>query len=384
MRTLKAMHHLLILAASLPSIALQSPPASAPASRPVSVDFKPADGKNNVHVKDNVVTVYMPDQPIIVKFTAEGFKPETNAQFRGRSLAYGGIAKDGILNIFYDPNFPYLSSVQWREQWVKRPAYQGFSIQNIAACEFTNDAKGAFLQSFYHAHIVTKDYAFDIQATVARIEIKGQPSGPRFTREDFSKIVRSFSVEGSPDPSTLRLPPEIYAFRDESARNDSDTANWVAKECLKNPESPVVHFYQGALAARRKVHDVAGQGYGRAADLYIKKGGKSTLEMNAFLDALQGAIAHLSLAKKFREASAYCQKLLEHIKNEMGPAFKKAREEALYQLAVCYAQSAQPLKAVEALKTAVAIVPSHRGRARDDAMFAPLKTDKEFNKIIQE
>lgn len=362
----------------------QSKPASSPASKPASAPAKAkADGPPVVEVKDNRASVAIPGHPVIVTFWADQFKPEENTQFGGRSLAYGGILKEAVINVFYEHNFPYLSSLNYREQWQKKPNYQAFMVNSTACCEYTNDAKGAFIQSFYDAHIVTNAFALNVHVSVARIEIKGKPSGPKFTREDFIKIVKSVEIEGEADLSKLKYPKEVYDFRDAASKHEADQLNWVAKECARDADAYAGHFYYGLFAMKRKLPDFASTGFSKAAELLAKKENRTPAEERAFLDALTGGQTALVATKHYREAVNLYQKLLDTIKAESGDEFKKARDESIYGLAVCYVQIAQPERGIETLKNAVAANPLLKRRAKEDPLLAPIRNHREFGKIVE-
>ncbi|MBI3819752.1 MAG: hypothetical protein HY286_13735 [Planctomycetes bacterium] len=355
----------------------QSKPASAPAKP------KASDAVGGVEVKGNRASVQIPGQTVTIHFTADEFKPEQNSQFGGKSLAYGGILKEATLNVYYETNFPYLSSLNYREQWKQRPNYQSYSANNVACCEFTNEAKGAFIQSFYHGHVVTNAYAFDLNVTVARIELKGSPPSPKFNRDDFIKIVKSFEVEGEPDIEKYRLPKEVYDYRDTAAKHEGDQLGWVAKEVKKESEDYPLYFYYGVLSMKRKQPDFASTGFSRAAEILMKKEKRTPKEDIAMLDALAGAQMALISTKHFREAATMYQKLLDIVKAESGEEFKKARDESIYGLAVCCAQTSQPERAIETLRNAVAANPLLKRRAKEDPFFAPIKNSKEFTKLVE-
>ncbi|MFN0205998.1 MAG: tetratricopeptide repeat protein [Planctomycetota bacterium] len=374
-----ALTEIALLAAALASF-LSIPVQARPAeSKPAKVEKKEAAAE-----KDRTVTVTIPNQPITIQIEADGFRKEDGTQFGSKSLVFASIAKDGTLNVLYEPNFPHQSSINLREQWAKRPNYLTFSIGNIAACEFTNESKGSFVQSFYHAHPVTPDFAFDITVTVARIKLKGAAPEPKFTRDDFIKIVKSFTVTGDPNRDSFRLPAEVYEVRDKAMKMEHDQLNWVSKQCSAAPDDFALHYYFGALAQRRKNYSLASDGFLHAAGLLSKKENRNAKDENALVDALAGGSASLIAQKRFRDAAGTYQKLLDTTKPDGPPEVKKMREEAVYLLACCHAQIAQPEKALEILRNAVAATPSLKARAKDDPLLAPLKATKDFAKIVEE
>jgi tetratricopeptide (TPR) repeat protein len=367
-----------LVLATLPgfvSIPLQSKPAE---SRPGK-----DEAKENIEYKDGIVSIAIPDQPLVASVAVDEFKREKNSASSGRTLVLASIAKEGTLTVTFDQNFPHQSSSNLREQWSKRPNYQVFNVGNIACCEFTNEARGAFVQSFYHAHPVLPDYSFDISVTVARIDLKGSAPTPKFTRDDFVKIVKSFAVTGETSREKFRLPPEVYAIRDRAIKTEHDQLNWASKQCSASPEDFAVHYYFGALATRKKQFAFASDGYTRAVELLLRRESRTAKEESALLDALVGASSSFMIQKRYREASSIFQKTLDLTKPDGGDLVKKAREDAIYLLACCYAQIAQPEKALETLKNALAATPSLRSRAKEDPLLAPIRNNKELAKLIE-
>lgn len=229
----------------------------------------------------------------------------------------------------------------------------------------------------FHAYPNTADYLFDIHASVTNAK------SSKFSRKDFSAIVASFAVEGRPSEDKRRLPPAYYAFRNEAAMHPADQLVWVAAQCKERAGDPMVHLYQARLLELHDKEELAAREFIVAADLLTAKAERSEQETNALLESLDTAAGSLARKKAFKEAIPYCTRIVDVTKDAASDRAKRYRGEALFNLAICHAQTKDKDQALRMLTEAIAVEPEFKERAQKNAMLEPLRSDPRFGNLTK-
>jgi hypothetical protein len=327
----------------------------------------------------HVVQAKVPKRGVEISLEIADFKPEKPDQ--ERTLLIGPMHGDAMVSVLWEDNFPYIATSECGKKYEREAAYKSFTVDGIACCQFELNMHDVMVQTTWHAWPTTPDLLFDIHASVTGLK-KDAHSASTFSKDDFVRLVKTWRVSGKVDRGSLRLPPEVYAFRDEAAKAGGDQLAWVTKQCDARADDWAVHFYFGALGYQVKKIEVVAQGYSRAADLLSNAGDRTPKQTRAMVEALDGAAFALAMQKKFTEAIPVCSRLVDAVKPNDVEDLRKLREQALYNLACCHAMTEQPDKAIDYLRQAISARPAYKKSAATDEMLAPLRKKPEFKSLV--
>ncbi len=325
------------------------------------------------------ITAKVPDQPLEIHLTMDGFEADAGL-LTGRAILGGTLESGAVLTVVCEDNMPYLSGADCRERRKGESGFEAFAVGEVAACKFRTSLPANFTKTDYYAWPVTADHLFVLHASTTRGKSAAKKN--EFDKADFEKLVASFRVTGTVDRSTWRLPPEVYVFRDNAAAHAADQLAWVTAECAARPNDFAPHFYLGELAYLVRNADVAVRGYARAAELLGRIEKRTPAQDQALFEALDTQSSAEASRKRFREALEPCERLVAVTAASTHPKAATFRAQALYNVAICHAQTGQAAPAIESLKQAIAVEPKFKERAASDELLKALHSKKEFKALV--
>src|SRR5262245_31170257 len=164
------------------------------------------------------VKVKVPNQPVEVSLEVPGFAAVKTSN--ERTLLIGKMSGGASISVLCEENFPFLSGADCAKRSEKASGYESFTVGAVTCCRYENNIRDVGVQTVWHAWPTTPEYLFDIHVTTT-VTKNGVKTGT-FVKNDLIKLVKSWRVGGVSDRSSLRLPPEVYAFRDEAASAGAD------------------------------------------------------------------------------------------------------------------------------------------------------------------
>jgi tetratricopeptide (TPR) repeat protein len=203
-----------------------------------------------------------------------------------------------------------------------------------------------------------------------------------FTRNHFIDLVRSFQLEGTPDVERFAFPPEVYAFRDEAAKTATDTFAWLSKQCAVRPRDWVPHLYLGMLADANDRHSFVVQGYSRAVELLEDVKDRTPKQTRTLMFALERAARAHADEEKFDKSLPFCERAVRTVKPGDPPEIQRYREDALFNLACCYAMTGQRDKALATLQLALEVRPDFKERALASGHLQSLRQLEAFQRLV--
>lgn len=330
----------------------------------------------------DVTRVAIPGQPVHVTIAIPGFVADAQSYDPERVLVSGQTESGCIVSILYQENFPYVSSKDAAARLaLGRSRGQGFAVGEVSCCESRTEIRDTIVETTFQAWPATPEYLFDIHVSfVQSREEVGQEA--TFTRNAFIDLVKSFRLEGVPDVNLFVFPPEVYAFRDEAARAETDTFSWLSKQCAVRPGDWVPQLYLGMLADANDRHSFVIQGYARAVDLLDDVKDRTAKQTRTLMFALErAALAHAD-EEKFEKALPFCEQAVRTARPGDPPEIQRFREEALFNLACCYAMVSQRENALTTLKLALEARPDFKERAIASKLLASLRTLDAFRHLV--
>lgn len=322
------------------------------------------------------VKAAVPDQPVLIMLDLKAFKASKEPDAKN-ALLFGDLDKGAILSVLYEENAPFITSQECAEQ---RKHSQTFTVGDVICVESSEKVHGVFETTTFHAFPVTPDYSFDIHVTY--VSMPGHAKA-RFTREDFSAIVKSFKVEGRADSSKLAFPPAYYTFRDEAAKKASDQLEWVTGQCRERADDAIAHFYRGNLLYQHDKDDLAVIEYSTVSKLLEQRTDRTEKETLVLLHCLDRVALSLGRKKQYAAAIPFCQRIVAATEKLDTARAKGFRMEALYNLAICHAQTKANKEALVFLRQVIALEPRFKKRAADDELLAPLRSSPEFARLTK-
>jgi hypothetical protein len=327
-----------------------------------------------------VVVATVPNQPVQVSLEMTGFVAD-NKPDDEHTVMLGVLREEVIVSVTWTDNLPAIPGSESAKSYEKEPGYKAFAVNGVACCQYDVKFLDSVLMTTWRAWPATPELAFEIHVGIVGTT-KGTHATSTFTKNDFVRIVSSWHTKGHIDPSSLRLPPEVYAFRDETATAGGDPLAWVTKQCEAHKNDWCVQFYLGVLGRQMKKPESTVQGYSRAADLLAASANRSPKQTRAMIEALDGASAALESQKKFADAVPLCSRVVGAVKAGDAADLLRFRESALYRLACCHAMASHLDKAFESLRQAIHEHPDYRKSAATDELLAPLRKRPEFKTLV--
>jgi len=302
-------------------------------------------------------------------------------ELAGEGTLWGGkTLGDAILTVRFEQNFPFLSGEECVKRWKGMPKFKRFSAGGVACFEYRNEIQKGFVQNNFYAFLTTPDYVFILH--LSQMDMGTLERDETWNRKSFGAIVENFKAEGRTDPSKLRFPVEVYAFRDEVAAQKSGHDKWAERQARERPDEYAPHFYLGVLGLQREDHRLAVRGHERAIELLEGLEKRSPKETRVYANALGGLGESLAALKKFRDALPIFQRLSELADPEDSTPLEAFRNEALYGMAYCHAQARNSKEALRFLRLAIEAQPTQRRRAKQDPLFRPLASSKDFKALV--
>lgn len=325
--------------------------------------------------------VDVPGQPVHVTIDIPGFQGDELPPDPERLLVSGQTKSGCIVSILYEENFPYVSTKDAAARFATGKRLQGFVVEDVSCCEFKTEIRDTIVETTFQAWPATPEYLFDIHVSfVVPKQDVGQPG--TFSRSDFIDLVRSFRIEGKPDVSLLLFPPEAYAFRDEAAQAGTDAYAWLTKQCVMRGGDWVPHLYLGMLAEANDRQSFVVQGYTRAVDLLEDVKNRTAKQTRTLMFALDRAARVHASEKRFEKARPFCEKAVRIAQPEDPPEIQRFREEALFNLACCYAMTQQREGAMTTLQLAIEARPDFKERASASQLLEPLRNLDAFQRLV--
>ena len=329
----------------------------------------------------DAIRVDLARQPVQVSVQIPGFQADEFPPDPERVLVSGQTKAGCIVSILYEENFPFVSSKDAAARFGTGKRVQGFVVGDISCCEFKTEIRDTIVETTFQAWPATPEYLFDIHVSfVVPKQDVGQAG--TFSRNDFIDLVKSFRVDGRPDVSVLAFPPEVYAFRDEAAHVGTDTYSWLAKECVVRTGDYVPNLYLGMLAETNDRQSLVVQGYTRAVDLLESMKGRTAKQSRTLMFVLERAARVHTSEKRFDRALPFCQRSVRLARAEDPPEIQRFREEALFNLACCYAMTQQRDGALSTLELAIAARPDFKERASKSELLESLRHLDAFQKLV--
>ena len=327
------------------------------------------------------IRLEVPGQPVHVSVRVPGFQPDTEALDPERMLLSGKTPAGCIVSILYEENLPFISSKDCATRYSTGRRVQGFVVGDVSCCEFKTEIRDTIVETTFQAWPATPEYLFDIHVSFVMAK-EDSSQKPTFSRSDFIELVRSFHIEGAPDVNRFVFPPEVYSFRDEAAKASGDAYAWLTKQCVMRGGDWVPHLYLGMLAETNDRQSFVIQGYTRAVDLLEGVKGRTPKQAHTLMFALE-RVAHVHTAeKRFDKALPFCAKAVRIVQAEDPPEIQRFREEALFNLACCYAMTQQREGAMSTLQLAIAARPDFKDRASASALLESLRHLDAFQKLV--
>ncbi|MFN0006715.1 MAG: tetratricopeptide repeat protein [Planctomycetota bacterium] len=332
--------------------------------------------------KADATRVAIPGQPVQVSIAIPGFVADAQAYDPERVLVSGQTKSGCIVSILYQENFPYVSSKDAAGRLaLGRSRGQTFAVGEVSCCESRTEVRDTIVETTFQAWPATPEYLFDIHVSfVQSREEVGQEA--TFTRNTFIDLVKSFRLEGVPDVNRFAFPPEVYTFRNEAAKAETDSFSWLSKQCAVRPGDWVPQLYLGMLADANDRHSFVIQGYTRAVDLLGDVKDRTAKQTRTLMFALErAALAHVD-EEKFEKAIPFWERAVRTAKPGDPPEIQRFREEALFHLACCYAMNSQRENALTTLKLAIEVRPDFKERAIASNLFASLRALDAFRQLV--
>ena len=314
------------------------------------------------------------DQPVEISLELANFKAEEGGKI-ARALLFGSIAKGANISVLCEENDPFFAGTDCLEKWKGATA---FNVGDVPCVQATDKLGGGVYKSIvYHAYVATPDYLYDIHVSAGALKGKGAA----FTREDFSAIVKSFTVTGRPRTEDRRLPDAYYALRDEAAKHPKDQLDWVRAYCKQHPEDPLAHLYLARLLGQKGQADLAAAEFVLAADGLATLTERTEQQTNGLLEALDHAAAFQAGKKAWKATIPLCERIVQATESAAWPRAQRFRGLALYHLAIAHAQSKYADQALEYLRLAIELEPARKTQSQQDELFGPLHDDPRFKKL---
>ena len=332
--------------------------------------------------RGDATRVDLPGQPVHIAIEIPGFQPDELPPDPERVLVSGQTKSGCIVSILYEENFPYVSSKESASRHSTGRRGQGFLVGDVSCCEFKTEIRDTLVETTFQAWPATPEYQFAIHVSFVVPKRDAGQAGT-FSRGDFIELVQSFRIEGKPDTSLLVFPPEAYAFRDEAAQSGGDeTYAWLTKQCVMRGGDWVPHLYLGMMAEANDRQSFVVQGYSRAIDLLEDVPNRTVKQSRALMYALERvALVHVA-EKKFDKALPFCDRAVRIARPEDPPEILRYREEALFNLACCYAKTGQKEGALSTLQLAIQVRPDFRERAEESELLESLRNLEAFQKLV--
>jgi hypothetical protein len=329
--------------------------------------------------------VEIPGQPVHVTIDIPGFVADAQSYDPERVLVTGQTKSGCIVSILYEENFPYVSSKDAAARRSMGRRGQDFAVGDVVCSETRVEVRDTIVETTYQAWPATPEYLFDIHVSFveSRDEVVAKEGGA-FTRNHFIDLVRSFRLEGTPDVQRFAFPPEVYAFRDEAAKTPTDTWAWLTKQCAVRPGDWVPHLYLGMLADANDRHSFVVQGYTRAVDLLENAKERTPKQTRALMFAFERTARAHADEEKFDKSLPFCERAVRTAKPSDPPEIQRFREEALFNLACCYAMTLQREKALTTLQLALEVRPDFKERAATNKLLESLRATDVFQKLVGE
>jgi tetratricopeptide (TPR) repeat protein len=327
----------------------------------------------------HAVKAKVPKQAFEISLEIPGFKADKPDS--DRTLLIGQTASRATISVLCENNYPYLSGNDCAQKHAKEDGFEMFKVGDVVCARWETTLHDVLKQTTWHAWPATSDFLFDIHASMMTATKLADP-GHKFAKDDFIRIVKSWRTSGRVDRSAFVWPGEAYAFRDEASKASGDQLEWVSKQCATRGEEWPAHFYLGALAEEKAEPDAMVAGYSRAADLLGAMERRNAKQNHALVESLDRAAFALAIQRKFAEATPLCLRVLDVMRNNDAPELRAFREQALYNLASCYALTSQPDKALDSLRQALQAQPSLKQRAAKDETLASLHELPAFKSLV--
>ena len=324
----------------------------------------------------------LPGQPVHVVVEIPGFVADELPPDPERVLISGQTKAGCIVSILYEENFPYVSSKEAASRHSTGKRVQGFVVGDVSCCEFKTEIRDTIVETTFQAWPATPEYLFGIHVSFVVPKSQVGQAGT-FSRSDFIDFVKSFQIEGKPDVGLLVFPPEAYAFRDEAAQGSGEeTYAWLTKQCVMRGGDWVPHMYLGMLAEANDRQSFVVQGYTRAVDLLEDYPNRTVKQSRALLFTLERVALLHAAEKRYEKALPFCEKAVRLSKPEDPPEIQRFREEALFNLACCYAKTGQRDGALSTLQLAIQVRPDFKERAIESDLLESLRNLEAFQKLV--
>jgi hypothetical protein len=349
-----------------------------------------------------LVKAKVPGQPVEISLEISGFAAKDDPGNPDRTIAFGAIGEDppdprstsifGAIGgdvwiwVSWRENFPAAASDALAKRFSSVKGLAAFSAQDTACFEFKMQSRGVLMQTLFEAYPVSPEYSFAIRVVVENLTaddlLSGKKNVAKFTRDAFSKIVKSFHGTGKADRAAMSLPPEAYAFRDEAAKSGPDPAGWTRKQCAARADDWAPQLYLGASARFEDKPELADVGFARAVELLdARKDRDAKLEF-ALAQAVGGGAWVQMRKKNCAAAIPLEQRVIEIAKPDAKTGLGDLGSNAAFDLACCFAQTQQAEKAIESLKQAIGAKPEWKSRAKGEELLKPIQKSKEFEALV--
>jgi hypothetical protein len=325
--------------------------------------------------------VEIPGQPVHVTIDIPGFVADAQSYDPERVLVSGQTKSGCIVSILYEENFPFVSSKDAAARRSMGRRGQDFTVGDVTCCESRVEVRDTIVETTFQAWPATPEYLFDIHVSFVESRDEVLQEGT-FERKHFIELVRSFRIEGTPDVERFAFPREVYAFRDEAAKTPTDTFAWLTKQCAVRPGDWVPHLYLGMLADANDRHSFVVQGYSRAVDLLEDVKDRNAKQTRTLMFALERAARAHADEEKFEKSLPFCERAVRTVKPTDPPEIQRFREEALFNLACCYAMTTQREKALATLQLAIEARPDFKERASTSKFLESLRQMEGFQRIV--
>lgn len=316
----------------------------------------------------------IPGQKTEIQVSLPLFEPQDPADAND-VLLLGATSGNAILRVHFDERVPFFHDADRLAISEKNSKARRFKVGDIPCTESPPDESGLSL-TFFEAYPSTPEHVFEIRVMVV--------GGNRedFDAKAFSALVRSFNTTGTEERATMRLPPAIYDFRDQAAKEGKGQLDWVVEQCANHPDAIEPHFYLGALAAALRKENLVEKGYLRAADLLSQKREWGPKDCQALARCwMELARSHLR-RDQHEEAIPEFEHAVALACAEDPTDPQRLIPEAHYGIACCHAKSGRSAKAIEALRQAIPLWLPLKKRATTDSDFKALRSMKEFEALV--
>ncbi len=314
----------------------------------------------------------------------EGYRedPEMMKTYRSRygerAVLCGSLGREGevTISVIAERDNPHLPSGDWRRRLTREDAppagVEHFDCGEVA-CRVQTAGDAELAQVSYNAYPVLGGWCFDIH--VSGLVMGGEEGA--FTREAFLAVVKSFRAGYFRWGGSLEYPAEVLAVVHEAARRFPGDAAWVEAECKANPDDWARHFVLG-MHLHSDAPPAALKAYLRALELLAKRKDLSPKESFVRMLAEEGAGLTLAATGKPRDGVVHLKAAYEAAAAAKSPL----QGSFAYNLACGHALVPDAADAVKALREALDLDPSWRGRAAKDADFDKVRATKEFRDLV--